>query len=700
MTSQNYEIPVYSKNRYSSSQHNSPLRVNMYDSGKGPRDCSAVIPAFETPSHSNIFDSNNYPLEDNQRYHIYSTPANVRAIERDIMGRDTYGTYEMYDTPARTTEQRRINSREPYRNIETGHQCDEWLKHNISRSAEKADFNSLQNDMKINSAKAFREDVMKVVKPIIENLWAESLSQNWESNVFVVNQETLSNQPKGTSFETTKKIDAKVGNLTESMKSHDSQIQQLGKELLTIKRKDIASQAADVQGLVTKVRRLELLQTEITAKWDSLLSKIELANKAIIQSEQSIDRKIKQIKIPDIDQLNFVKYPTFETMGHAIEDKITEMDEQITKLEHFQKNSVKDLEKKIKESKISELDKVNFVSSQLFEAFGHGIEDKITEMDEQMAKIEQFQKNSARDLEKKIKEIKIPDIDQFNFVKYPNFEALGNAIEAKISEIDDKIIKIDQTQIKSIKDLEKKIKEWNNIDIDKLNFVKVPFFETFGRAIEEKITEMDDQMIKIEQFQKKSVKDLEIKIKDSLLDFDKLNYVKSSAFESMGNAIEVKITEIDEQIDKIEQTQKAFSKDFDKKIKDINVPDLDKLNFVKYSIFEAMGNAIEGKITEMDSQIEKIENQLKTKLKNEVKNFGDIMKETDKLIKQAKETDKSDFATISMIDIMATALDKKIEEIEGKFNLSLKGITKYEESQNKSIKELELKIKDVKAPDF
>ena len=57
-------------------------------------------------------------------------------------------------------------------------------------------------------------------------------------------------------------------------------------------------------------------------------------------------------------------------------------------------------------------------------------------------------------------------------------------------------------------------------------------------------------MIKIEQFQRKSVKDLEIKIKDSLLDFDKLNYVKSSAFESMGNAIEGKITEMDSQIEK------------------------------------------------------------------------------------------------------------------------------------------------------
>ena len=657
-----------------------PMRASYFDSQPGQYN---YAPEFRE----------NYTAQPNYDIARPSNPFGGSIIPADIIGKHLYGNYDIYSTPTRTSPRRGCQ----YRNSMSGHYWDEWCNHSPLRSADKSNFYSVSTD---SPSKAF-------------NLGVEG------------------------------------GDLSELMKNSDGQIKKLAKEVSNIKKKDIASQAADVQSLVEKIKKLEKSQSELTSKCDNLASKLEQANRAITQSEQNWDRKIKQLKIPDIDQLNLVKYPIFEAMGNAIESKITEMDDQIAKMEQSQKNSVRDLEKKIKESKISDLDKANFVSTSLFEKFGNVIEDKITEMDDIISKLEQSQNSSVRDLEKKIKEIKNPDIDQSNFVKYPIFEAMGNALETKITEMDDEIAKIDQTQSKSIKDLERKIKECSNVDIDKLNFVKTPLFETVIHAIEEKITDMDEEIEEIDnktktkiretikissdatkdidaiakqinssnkndyatitmlnsilttmlerineleeevktsdQSQSNSIKELDKKIKGiKVPDLEKLNYASEPMFEAFVHEVEKKITEMDDLMAKNEQTQSKSIKDLDKKIKDIKLPDLDKLNFASASMLEAFAHELEKKITEMDDII----------AKNDQKQSKSI-KDLDKRIKDIKipELDKLKFASEPMLEAFAHELEKKITEMDDL-------MAKNDQKQSKSIKDLDKRIKDIKIPDL
>ena len=477
----------------------------------------------------------------------------------------------------------------------------------------------------ISPSRAFKEDVMKVVKPIFDDIRSKGLNTKEESKAFVVAPEqlvaskpkesspinddiiikinkqdkaieninkALSQQPniikkldsltdmcnslkdskdqpckcKGVPHEETKKIDAKVGSMTESLKNHDGQIQQIVKEISTLKKKDSGAQTLEVQGLENKIKKLELLQADISAKYDSLAAKLELTNKGISQVEQNWDKKIKLIKIPDIDKLNFVSSSTFETFGHSVEEKITEMDEQMAKSEQSHNKLIKDIEKKIKDIKVPDLDKLKLVTAPMMDSMASSINSKINEIENLLKKSEQNQSKSLKDLDKKINEIRVPDIDMDNLVTKQAIDSLAAIIDKKIDETESLIKKSEQNQNKSIKELDSKIKQIKVPDIEKLNFATKPMLDNLIALIDKK-TET------IEQSQNKSIKDLDSKIKQiKIPEIDKQGFVTLSMIEKNFSGMEELITKID-------QNHSKSIKDLDNKIKQIKVPDIEKLNF-------------------------------------------------------------------------------------------------------------------------
>ena len=395
------------------------------------------------------------------------------------------------------------------------------------------------------------------------------------------------------------------------------------------------------------------------------------------KSIKDLDKKIKDIKLPDLDKLNFASSSMLETFVHEVEKKITEMDDQMKKTNQIQSNFMKDSEKKFKESNVIDIDKLKIVTTPVLETLTIAINKKIDKFDDKITKSEQNQMKSCMDLDKRIKSIKVPDLEKLNLASSSMFEAFVHEVEKKITEMDDLMAKNDQTQSKSIKDLDKRIKDIKVPEIEKLNFASTSMFEAFVHEVEKKITEMDDLMAKNDQTQSKSIKDLDKRIKDiKLPDLDKLNFASSSMLEAFAHELEKKITEMDDQMQKTNQTQSKNYKEIDKRIKDIKIPELDKLNFASSSMLEAFAHELEKKITEMDNQM------IKT-TQTQSKSFKELENKINQI--KAQDQDKSKLATIQMINTLTESTDKKINALDNQ-------IKKSEQSQNKLIKDLETKI--------
>ena len=524
-------------------------------------------------------------------------------------------------------------------------------------------------------------------------------------------------------------------------------------DITNLKKTNTASQSADIQAFTAKIKKFEQLHNDISAKWDGLTAKLDQANKTISLVEQNWDKKIKSIKIPDINKLDLIHNPTFESFGNVIESKITEMETQFTKIEKLlelklkdinkkveensqsikqtkestsndfvtvsmmnvlfasidkkindineqssknvktsinkfensQNTSIIELEKKIKAIKIPDVDKMNFVTKQVLESSFTSINKKVNDNETLIKKSEQDQNKAIKELDKRIKEIKIPDIDQSKFITVTSMDTMIASINKKIGEIQGEFKKSEQFQTKSINDLDKRIKGIKVPEIEKLNFASSSMFEAFVHEVEKKITEMDDLMAKNEQTQSKSIKDLDKKIKDiKIPDLEKLNFASSSMLETFVHEVEKKITEMEDQMQKTNQTQSKFMKDSEKKFKESNVIDIDKLKIVTTPVLETLTITINKKIDKFDNQITKSE-------QNQMKSLMDL----DKRIKSIKVPDleKLNFASSSMLEAFVHEVEKKITEIDDK-------IVKNDQTQNKLIKDLDKRIKDIKVPEI
>ena len=169
------------------------------------------------PCHQDAYDINDYSAN-NQHFSLCSAHTGG-----DIIGRETYWTYE---TPVRTSSQLWNHSRELRGNNEAVYHWDGWWNHSPSRPTNQTCCHSQPENT--NPSREFKEEVIKVIEPLIEKLRSSGKMQQRESNVFEVSAEVVSNKPKGALLEEikitetkkpdVKKADDKVEKLAESLR--------------------------------------------------------------------------------------------------------------------------------------------------------------------------------------------------------------------------------------------------------------------------------------------------------------------------------------------------------------------------------------------------------------------------------------------------------------------------------------------------
>lgn len=108
-----------------------------------------------------------------------------------------------------------------------------------------------------------------------------------------------------------------------------------------------------------KINKLEAANNEVSQKYDNLVAKLEQTAKAAAQAEQNCDKKIKQIKIPDIESLDFVSTEEINDLVTQIDNKLnqvgklsdTNLKAQIKAVEETHNKSMKEIDKRIKGTK-------------------------------------------------------------------------------------------------------------------------------------------------------------------------------------------------------------------------------------------------------------------------------------------------------------------------------------------------------------
>ena len=312
-------------------------------------------------------------------------------------------------------------------------------------------------------------------------------------------------------------------------------------DITNLKKTNTASQSADIQAFTAKIKKFEQLHNDISAKWDGLTAKLDQASKTISLVEQNWDKKIKSIKIPDINKLDLIHNPTFESFGNVIESKITEMETQFTKIEKLLELKLKDINKKVEENSQSikqtkESTGNDFVTVPMMNVLFASIDKKINDINDQSSKnvktainkFENAQNTSIIELEKKIKAIQIPDVDKMNFVTKQVLESSFTSINKKVNDNEILIKKSEQDQNKAIKELDKRIKEIKIPDIDQSKFITVTSMDTMIASINKKIGEIQGEFKKSEQFQTKSINDLDKRIKGiKVPEIEKLNFAST-----------------------------------------------------------------------------------------------------------------------------------------------------------------------------
>ena len=262
---------------------------------------------YDSTRHSYACDNRSVGRNSCTHNSQYNTPYNVNDYSNNIWARPSSAARSVYNTPDRSTSLIHNNWRDQYRHPQSNVHWNGCTYHSHGRGSERGNINwfNIFEIETISPSRAFKDDVIKVVKPIIEDLQSQYSTPQRESNVFEVNKSDASRQPKGATAE-------------------------------------------EVQALLNKIKKLEQSQIDISAKYDSLASKLDQTNKAVSQVDLNCDKKIRQAKIPASNKNDLGSNPLLDSIVAALETKITEMDSQIAKLEQNQIKTYKDLDKKIK----------------------------------------------------------------------------------------------------------------------------------------------------------------------------------------------------------------------------------------------------------------------------------------------------------------------------------------------------------------
>ena len=370
---------------------------------------------YDSPNRSNGYGRKSYNQDRNSQGSVYDSPTRGQAYDPNIYSRDSYARKSLYDSPKWNKAYNKYNySQERFRSKDS---WERWEHHSPSRRHENTHLDYHKADPEVFSpSRAFKEDVLKVLNPLIKEIRASSATPEKETakNIIEVNVEeahkqaqevknellnmisknqkeiedvnkvilqqnpniikrldTLTDkynqikdikpQPcqwkcKGSLPEDTKKIDAKVSSAYDTLGTHENQLQVIIKELKALKKKESESKQPNFEELFNKINSLEKLNDEISEKYENLVSKLEQTNKTVSQIDQNWDKKIKQIKIPDIQNLNFVSPDEINELISQIDTKLNQVGKlsdnnlktQIKTIEESQNKSQKEVDKKIK----------------------------------------------------------------------------------------------------------------------------------------------------------------------------------------------------------------------------------------------------------------------------------------------------------------------------------------------------------------
>ena len=354
---------------------------------------------------------------------------------------------------------------------------------------------------------------------------------------------------------------------------------------------------------------IDNLEALLEKRIDETEALIKKSDQNQVKSIKDLDKRLTGLKTTDVDKSKIVTIQMMDTMTSNMYKKIDEIHDELKKSEQSQIKSIKDLDKKVKDIKVPELDKINFASASMFEAFVHEVEKKITEMDDQMEKTNQTQSKSIKDLDKRIKDIKIPDLEKLNYVNRPLIDQIVGALDHKITEMDEQIDTLEKNQIKLSKDIENKIKQIKTPEVDKQGVASMPGIDSKIAALDRKIDEVEDSLNKFEQTQSKSIKDLDKKIKDiKIPDLEKTNFVTKPMMDTLAG-------QIDKKIEATDDSQKKLIKDLDNKIKQIKAPESEHQSIDTKPIIDNLTVLINKKTIEIEQSQDKSIKEIDKKLK-------------------------------------------------------------------------------------